>query len=58
MAAGSETMKALVKTAPGAGFLEVLEVPEPKAGPGQVRSAARRKDTENFLSNVRRLQWA
>lgn len=29
-------MKALMKTAPGVGNLEVRDIPEPKAGPGQV----------------------
>jgi L-iditol 2-dehydrogenase len=29
-------MKALVKTAPGAGNLEIRDIPEPTAGPGQV----------------------
>lgn len=35
---GRETgeMKALLKTAPGAGHLEIRDLPEPKAGPGQL----------------------
>jgi len=32
-------MKAVVKTAPGAGHVELRDVPEPMPGPGQVRIA-------------------
>ena len=34
-------MKAVVKTAPGDGNIEVLDIPEPEAGAGQVKIAVR-----------------
>ena len=34
-------MKAVVKTAPGDGHIEVLDIPEPEAGAGQVKITVR-----------------